>query len=452
MGTIDSYKLDGVDIIQQGPTQSIYRAQTYNDTSAYWSEESKDAGEYLNLKNVTVNIDKSSKNKINMNMSATLKVDANIDINYEIYGNGEIVVLDNLVPQSDFAQVGGLAKVGSRLILNNEFDNFTYYGRGPFDTYADRKSGARIGLYQNKVIDSFDFMMLKPQENGNHTDVRYASLTNGEGLGLLISTDRTLEVSALPYTAEELNDRPFDNARYRHPRDINLSTDRVVLNIDYKQRGVSDTAFMDHVPLEGYTVPTNKAYSYSYRITPININSNIEELAFRPYTVNYNNEDIIKDLKDLDAKEKSETITFNCDNEGNLDSIIIAKGSILSEKDLPTPIKEGYRFDGWWNYNFTQAFDFSKAIVQDVTLYAKWTKDDSNTKNIDLVQKELEELDENINEAINEIKTEAIDANMQKELQLEEAVNEIEKDTEEKESQHKLILKLKALKSIFTDN
>ena len=172
-GTIDSYKLEDQVVMTAGPEQSIYRAQTYNDTTAYWDEKSQNAGASDKLSEVQVKLDTdSAKNKVTMSMTGKMPVDAVMGMSYEIYGNGEIIVLDQFSPKSDFAKEGGLAKVGSRMIVNNSYDNFKYYGRGPWDTYVDRESAARIGIYENKVSDSFDDKMLKPQGNGNHTDVR----------------------------------------------------------------------------------------------------------------------------------------------------------------------------------------------------------------------------------------------------------------------------------------
>ena len=520
-GTIDSYKLDGQLVMAAGPEQSIYRAQTYNDTTAYWDEKSQNAGAPDRLSEVQVKLDTdSNKNKVTMSMTGRMQVDAAMGMSYEIYGNGEIVVLDQFSPKSDFAKEGGLAKVGSRMIVNSSYDNFQYYGRGPWDTYVDRESAARIGVYQNKVSDSFDKKMLKPQENGNHTDVRWTSLTNDEGTGLLVSTNGTIEVSALPYTAEELNRKNYNEAQYRHPNKVPTRQDSIVWNIDYKQRGVSDTAFMGHTPLDGYQVPTNQDYSYSYRITPITGQSEIAKISNEKYRVEaaadtvksisvngkpvegfssekteydvtidaqasaveitaegsnievvdrrngtfavsgkgeggsqtyvvkvtravessgyraadaqvslaeaaplvdgkaepvpvvktadgkllidgvdfvveyegnteagktavatiqfkgaYHGDAIVKEFTVGDQKTVMRTIDFQTDGGTEMQSMQLADGTLLKEKEIPQPTKSGYTFAGWWNYNFTQAFDFNQPIAQDTTLYAKWTED-----------------------------------------------------------------------------
>ncbi|WP_300296049.1 glycoside hydrolase family 2 TIM barrel-domain containing protein, partial [uncultured Intestinimonas sp.] len=277
-GTIVSYELDGDVVMTAGPEQSYYRAQTYNDTTVSWIAELKDAGAYENMSNVSVSVTESEDGtKVLMAMSGNLAVDASGLMGYNIYGNGEIVVLDQFIPASNFAP-SGLPKVGSRMEIAEEYDNLTYYGRGPQETYVDRNSGAMVGVYTEKVYDYQDPMgedsnwvakkMIRPQENGNHTGVRWTSLTNDEGTGLLVSAQGEIEMSALHYTAEEMNSGSYNSPSNRHIIDVPHRPE-IVWSIDLHQHGTSDTAFMGHRPLDGYRFATDQSYSYAYRISPI---------------------------------------------------------------------------------------------------------------------------------------------------------------------------------------
>ena len=84
-----------------------------------------------------------------------------------------------------FGELDYFQKVGIQLQLSNEFQNLTWYGRGPFETYPDRKTGARIGIYKGTVDEQY-VPYVFPQEHGNKTDVRWASLTDSEGVGLAV--------------------------------------------------------------------------------------------------------------------------------------------------------------------------------------------------------------------------------------------------------------------------
>ena len=92
------------------------------------------------------------------------------------------------------------------LTLPAEFDNMQWFGRGPHETYWDRKTGARVGLYQGEVLDQHH-PYIRPQENGNKSDVRWVALTNGDGVGLLAVGMPLLDVSALPVSQRGLRRR-----------------------------------------------------------------------------------------------------------------------------------------------------------------------------------------------------------------------------------------------------
>ena len=277
-GVIKSYKLNGDVVMTQGPEQSLYRAETYNDTTVSKNANLKNAGATENLSNLEVSVN-TSENQVLMAMSGTMKVDADALMAYQIYGNGEIVVLSQFIPSSNFAP-NGLPKIGGRMLISGDYDNLTFYGRGPDENYVDRQSGSTVGVYTSKVYDPDDAMganstwvgkkMLKPQDNGNRTDIRWTALTNDQGVGLMVtSDDQLLESSVAHYTAEEMNSGSYNSSTYRHPNQIPQGED-IVWNLDLHQNGVSDTAFMGHKPLNGYFFPTNQTYSYSYRISPVN--------------------------------------------------------------------------------------------------------------------------------------------------------------------------------------
>ena len=276
-GVIKSYKLDGNVVMTQGPEQSLYRAETYNDTTVQKDSNLKNAGAAENLSGLNVAVTKAD-NQVLMAMSGSMKVDADALMAYQIYGNGEIVVLSQFIPTSNFAP-NGLPKIGGRMLISGDYDNLTFYGRGPDENYVDRQSGSTVGVYTSTVYDPNDAMgadstwvgkkMLKPQDNGNRTDIRWTALTNDQGVGLMVtSDDQLLESSVAHYTAEEMNSGSYNSSTYRHPNQIPQGED-IVWNLDLHQNGVSDTAFMGHKPLNGYFFPTNQTYSYSYRISPV---------------------------------------------------------------------------------------------------------------------------------------------------------------------------------------
>ncbi len=177
-------------------------------------------------------------------------------VKYTIYGNGEMLVEVEFTPSKE------LIRLGMQTSLDSELVNFKWFGRGPHETYEDRKNGASIGIYSgtvNGIIHDYVY----PQENGNRTDIRWFSVTNDKGRGVKISSvgDTLLNFSAWPYTQNDL-----ENAEHIHelPRRENTT-----LNIDYKQRGVGgDQPAMPTVH-NHYKLKRKEKYSYKFKISPI---------------------------------------------------------------------------------------------------------------------------------------------------------------------------------------
>jgi beta-galactosidase len=145
---------------------------------------------------------------------------------YDVGGDGEIAV------SATFRQEGTLPplpRVGVQVQLPGRLDAAEWYGRGPHESYADRKEGARLGVYRAKVEDlHFPFVMA--QENGSHTDVRWVSLTDASGRGLRFSGDPTLAFTAHDYTDAALT---ASKTSQRLARD-----GRVTLSLDLAQMGL----------------------------------------------------------------------------------------------------------------------------------------------------------------------------------------------------------------------
>ncbi|RZK88671.1 MAG: glycoside hydrolase family 2, partial [Hymenobacter sp.] len=149
-----------------------------------------------------------------------------------------------------------LARIGVRMLLAKEFDQFDYLGRGPMENYADRKSGFDVGHYASSVSQQLT-PYEKPMECGNHEDVRWAHLTSAKGVGLTVrAATALLQVSALPYTDEEL-----DPVEYK----IDLPASKgTVLCLSHKTLGVGSNGCGPR-PLEPYQVHAEPT-SFSYQL------------------------------------------------------------------------------------------------------------------------------------------------------------------------------------------
>jgi hypothetical protein len=146
---------------------------------------------------------------------------------YKIYGSGDIIVEADVKPGSGVPP--HLPRIGLKLTVPGGFENFTWFGRGPHENYCDRKEGALVGVYKSTVDEQY-VPYIKPQENGNKTDVRWVALTNKLGFGLLAIGMPLMEVSAHHYTAED-----FERAKHTYEL---VKREDIVLNLDYMQSGL----------------------------------------------------------------------------------------------------------------------------------------------------------------------------------------------------------------------
>ena len=185
-------------------------------------------------------------------------------IEYFIQNDGSIKLTASMdMSERDLPE---LPRFGMRMQLPPMFDSLQYYGRGPWENYIDRKTSSFVGLYNDNVKDQFTSNYIRPQENGYKTDVRWVSLTNNSGRGLLIEGVQPICFSALPYSTESMD--PGMTKKQQHPSDLRPDNN-VYLQIDYKQRGVGGDDSWGALPHPEYRL-TEKKYSYSYIIRLLN--------------------------------------------------------------------------------------------------------------------------------------------------------------------------------------
>ncbi len=177
---------------------------------------------------------------------------------YTIYGSGDVIVESSVAPGPNLPD---LPRVGMQMAVPGQFSTMTWYGRGPHETYWDRKTGAALGVYSGPVDEQIH-VYVRPQENGNKTDVRWVALTNQDGVGLLAVGMPLLNVSAWPFTMERLEEA-------RHTFELEQERDgSITVNLDYQQMGVGGDNSWGARTHPEYTLPP-KPYSYCFRLAPI---------------------------------------------------------------------------------------------------------------------------------------------------------------------------------------
>ena len=180
-------------------------------------------------------------------------------VSYIILSDGKLKIEARFVsPPKD--QV--VHRLGLKMQVNPEFDKVDWYGRGPFENYSDRKTGAFVGTYQSNISELSPEGYLKPQSMGNREDIRWLSLKNAQGNGFKITTDDPLSFSALNYEDAEL-------WKTKHNSELpQIFKTQTFLNLDRIQEGVGN-ASCGPKTLEKYRIKPDTAYNYSLILEPL---------------------------------------------------------------------------------------------------------------------------------------------------------------------------------------
>lgn len=214
-GGLVSYKYAGREMIQAIPRPNFWRAPNDNDNGnmmqaryAQW----KIASMYVTHKAVGQDMFAVGAPKIeetDSSVSITFQYHmptvpvSHCEVTYEVFGDGSVKTTLTYDP---IKELGDMPEFGMLFKLDADYDHVTWYGLGPEETYADRKKGAKLGIYKNLVKDNMAAYLV-PQECGNKEEVRYAEVTDRKGRGMRFSMTKEngpICFSALPYTPHEL--------------------------------------------------------------------------------------------------------------------------------------------------------------------------------------------------------------------------------------------------------
>ena len=258
-GDLASYMIEGTELIKTAPRPNFWRASIDNDRGSGLQDRSgtwRKAGLNRELQSFEY---ESSDHSVAVTVTYRLPttIISTCTVHYLISGNGEIHVEQELIPGENLSEI---PEVGMLLTLDQQFENITWYGKGPHESYWDKEKSAKIGLYNSTVKEQY-IPYLKPQECGNKTGVRWATLTNNVGVGLKISGKPTVELNALPYTPFELEEHDYF---YQLPE-----SDQVVLRINYKQMGVGGDDSWGQKTHPEFTLYANRVYKHSFTLEAI---------------------------------------------------------------------------------------------------------------------------------------------------------------------------------------
>ncbi|WP_340111325.1 glycoside hydrolase family 2 TIM barrel-domain containing protein [Maribellus mangrovi] len=263
-GELTSLQFKGTEYLKSGPVFNVWRAPTANDIDPWgnimFSQSYRTPGygrsivnqlRTLGMRDLKTQVDeveviqlKEDEVKVSMKVFSNSSLSPNRRFSWLGYfsafernetwtfsADGKIELEQEIIPNGPMPDM--LQKLGLQFELPKSFNTVEYYGRGPFENYPDRKTGAKVSRYHS-TVDSMYVPYIIPQEYGNRCDMRWLQVQNDEGKGLLIKGDDLLNFSLHKYSTDNLSRAMYTYQLQEAPNTI--------LNVDYEVSGVGGTA------------------------------------------------------------------------------------------------------------------------------------------------------------------------------------------------------------------
>jgi beta-galactosidase len=259
-GVLESFSVSGIELLEKPLAPNFWKVPNDNQHRNNYLRRLgawRDAGPERDV--LSVSASRKGEGRVDVVSRMKLPVGgSSYTVTYEITGRGEVTVKASYEPGE--GRIPLLPKFGMQTALPARCSTITWYGRGPQETYQDRKTGGEIAIY-SLPLEEFIFPYIRAQDNANRTDVRWVTFTDGEGRGIRFKGlyPQPLSVSAWPYAMEDLEKATHDHQLPRR--------DSITVNVDWKLHGVGGDNSWGARTHPEYTLPGNRPYSYGFVMT-----------------------------------------------------------------------------------------------------------------------------------------------------------------------------------------
>ena len=263
-GFMNMYRVNGADMIQDGEqlTPNFWRAPTDNDFGAGLQRRYR-AWNNPEMKRESMT-QRLENNQVIVEVAYDMpSVSGKLNMTYVINNAGAIKVTQKFTATKD-AKVSNMFRFGMKMPMPSEFETIEFYGRGPIENYIDRNNCTDLGIYNQKVDEQF-YSYIRPQENGNKTDIRWWTLTNAAGKGIKVVAEAPFSASALHYTIESLDEGL--NKMNGHSPEVEKA-DLTNFCIDKLQMGLGCEDSWGRIARPEYQVPYAD-YEFTFIMTPV---------------------------------------------------------------------------------------------------------------------------------------------------------------------------------------
>ncbi|MDE7455262.1 MAG: beta-galactosidase [Prevotella sp.] len=261
-GLIDYLDVDGQPMLidRQSIVPEFWRAPTDNDYGARFQQR------FAQWKQPKMKLTECVVKSNTVVATFTLPV-ATLTMTYTLQpSDGAVIVRQQLEPTGDVKDQW-LFRYGVELQMPQQYNQVRYYGRGPHENYCDRNASEFIGVYEGNVADEY-YPYIRPQESGNHTDVRWFEVTDGKR-GLQFSSNAPMECSALPYLVEDLDAGPVKEAHRWGQHSGDLTPRQLTqVHIQQRQMGLGCVTSWGSWPEKPYMLPL-QSYDFLFQLKPV---------------------------------------------------------------------------------------------------------------------------------------------------------------------------------------
>ncbi|WP_458210888.1 beta-galactosidase small subunit-related protein [Haladaptatus sp. NG-SE-30] len=325
-GRLTSMKRDGEELLASGPRLNVWRTPISNENVNWGSaevEEWRDAGlDRLEHRVESVSVEPIANQVTRIQFETTVSApgeDASFatDYLYHVLGTGDVLLGVRATPNDALKKAisSWVGRVGIQLGIQHSLRQFNWYGRGPQETYPDRKTGSKVDVHGGTVEEQY-VPYVRPQDYGNKTDVQWATLTGGSG-GLAAFGHPSLNVSAHHVSPENL-DRALFNYQIE-------DGDAVTLNLDHSVTGVGGTPVQT---LPEYRVVPDGPFSFVVGLRPVTDEESPMALSRRNLPYAFASADMFGNL----------TVDFKADT-GKLDVSAVVRNTASESAEIDVPLK-----------------------------------------------------------------------------------------------------------------
>ena len=263
LGTLVSLAWDGTELLRTAPEPNFWRAPTDNDFGNGMPHRLRvwrTAGPDRHLVRIAARQD--SRERVAVETEELLPAGgARLFTTWTVYGSGDVVMRQRFVPGD--SAIAELPRLGLLFTMPAGFDSVTWFGRGPQETYWDRKTGAAVGLYRARAAELYH-PYERPQETGTRADVRWMAVTNAAGTGLLAVGRPLLEASALDVLQDDLDEGQAKVNRHAYMVPHQPFTE---VRLDWHQMGVGGDNSWGALTHAEYRLPV-RTHEWSVRLRP----------------------------------------------------------------------------------------------------------------------------------------------------------------------------------------